>query len=243
MSTKPAVLPRYAINIAGDTFAANVAEPTSGQKDTGTTPSQLADSSFDNWLKAVTYMWMLYLSDGYLDVVDVYHGEQCLPIGIETAVQTGGTIAKTFTGTSDGDYLEATGSSEARFPIPGIKSGDRILRVVVELYGSASGNASLSIGGQRVDGVTTGGREAFVAPANNGASPPGGGSTGAFVTTTDTIGTLWAKRTHGLGAAGVGYVVGSGGDLTTEETLYVAVAVPTTWRIGGVFVYFDRPRP
>lgn len=60
MATKPTDLPRWG------TDATNESNPASGQKDTGWTTGQVAVSSYENWLKRVTYEWISYLNDGVL---------------------------------------------------------------------------------------------------------------------------------------------------------------------------------
>lgn len=232
MTTKPVEVPEWGTDLSNDVA------PSGGQQTTGWTVDQLDVSSYDNWYKARTSLWLNYLNAGYLDVVDVYHGVLEVPLIPHDA------ICVTSCAFNAADYILASGVSEVDFNIP-LKIGDRILSYVVELYGSGAGAATLSLRTQRVNGASTGGaaRDTSIPAAYNGAPALGGGSTGAFVTTTDTLAASWFKRRHMVGTAGVGYVIGSDGTLTSRESVYAVISTPNAWRVGNVYVMYDRPRP
>lgn len=65
MSTKPTDEARWA-ETAGGTPAANIVDPSSGQKDTGWTTNQIPPSAyFNDWMRKA-YKWFEYLNDGAL---------------------------------------------------------------------------------------------------------------------------------------------------------------------------------
>lgn len=65
MSIKPATLPRWATDLTNNTA------PSSGQQDTGWTPSQDGVSDYDNWAKYWTYKWIEWLDDGDVSFRDL----------------------------------------------------------------------------------------------------------------------------------------------------------------------------
>lgn len=58
---KPVTLPRFA-ETAGEVAAANITEPSSGQKDTGWVLNQIPTSAGMNWIHYWTYQWIQYLN-------------------------------------------------------------------------------------------------------------------------------------------------------------------------------------
>lgn len=62
---KPATLPRWATDLT------NNDAPSSGQMDTGWTPSQTGVSDYDNWVKYWTYKWIEWIDAGVLTGTDL----------------------------------------------------------------------------------------------------------------------------------------------------------------------------
>ena len=61
MPNKPTDLPVWGTDLSNETT------PSAGQQDTGWTPGQLADSSFDNWYKRIVAEWIDWLNETFDD--------------------------------------------------------------------------------------------------------------------------------------------------------------------------------
>src|SRR5262245_55298581 len=61
MATKPTDLPSWATAVT-----AQIVEPGTSRQDSGWLAGDEPPAEEENWLNNLTYLWLLYLSDGYL---------------------------------------------------------------------------------------------------------------------------------------------------------------------------------
>lgn len=136
--SKPSEIPRWAANASG-TLATNTTAPSSGQMDTGWTPSQLAVSSYDNRFKAFTHLWLKWLNQQIDDVTT-----------IRVPITAPGTV--TATPSSDQTF---NASQFWAVHLPGIRAGDTVQAIRARVKDPGS-SATVSLAwGHSIDGVDT----------------------------------------------------------------------------------------
>lgn len=108
---KPTTIPRFA-QLADGTPAANIEEPTDGQKDTGWEVNQIPPSSVFNWMHRWCTQWIRYL-DGLAGEALTWTARQTFSGGATVPAPAAGTDATTKIYVDAGDTAEASARAAA----------------------------------------------------------------------------------------------------------------------------------
>jgi hypothetical protein len=200
MSARPVKLPRWAVD-GSQNLAANVVEPSSGEKDTGFTHGSTALSSYFDWLFAYVYLWLQYFSDGVVTFVDISASTLTttgnITIGGNVTATGNGQMANLTVTVSEnvGGTLTAGGLITANAGVT-VPSGQ-----TATFNGSVVANGNTTLGDAAGDALTVNATTSFVGPPTFSATATFNGALVANGNTTlgDTSGdTLTANATTSL---------------------------------------------
>jgi hypothetical protein len=228
--------------------------PSSGQRDTGWTPGQIAVSDYFNVLGLEAYKWFLYLSDGDLDgdfsidgnleviqdlivggdfeiTGELYHGPKTIFLPASKAAcannSTQLTTTRAVISTTASRIESSNGfSTNYEFPLDMLREGDRILEIVV--YGR-EGNAG---------GETYTGRLYSVSFADSTKTGIGNAQTSG--TTNANTSLQW--DTGDTGFSPDGYLIPADTPLVFSGEMN-STSADSEVHIHGLEITYDRPRP